>query len=890
MNIQSVFSEKYRSVILGMVVLVGLYFTSLHNYLLFHSFAEIFSIIVACGIFIVAWNSRRFHINNYFLFIGIAYIFIGGMDLVHTLAYKGMGVFEKDETNVATQIWISSRYLESVSLLVAPLFLDRRLHLKALFLGYAGVVTILFGAIFYWRIFPVCFIEGVGLTPFKKISEYIISFIFAGAIAFLNDRRRELDEGLFRLLIASILVRIGSELAFTFYMHAYGMFNFIGHYLKIISYYLIYKAFIEATLIRPYDLLFRDVKKSEVRYRAVVEDQTEMICRFLPDMTLTFVNDAYCRYFNKEKEILLRHPFKPPFNEYEIKEFYKNISFLSPKNPVITMEFRVRINEKIFWHRWMIRAIFDDKDCLREYQAVGSDVTMRKRIEEALRESEEKYRTMMEAMLDPVYICSADFRISYMNRAMIQRIGRSATGEVCYKAINDLDEKCPFCVHDKIQQKMPMKTEILSPKDGRFYHVSHFPVFHSDGSISKMTIYRDITEHKKAEDLLRWERDRAQMYLDIVGVILIIIDADQTVSLINRKGSEVLGYADEEIIGKNWFDNFIPKRDREQTKKEFEKLLEGNIEIFIQFENSVLTKKGEERIIAWHNTVLRDDAGNIIGTLSSGEDITLQKRAEELLKKAHEELEKRISDRTAQVHSLSAKLLGAHEDERKRIGQELHDGLAQNLSAIKIWVESALVQMDTHNPNRASKLLKSVVPLAQGAVEDVRRISRNLRPSILDDFGILATISWLCNEFKTIYPHISIEEQINIKDSDVPDPLKIIVFRILQEALNNVVRHSQAKHVQISLKRSKGKIELKIHDDGVGFDVEQILSGNHIMEGLGLGSMRERAELSEGRLSIESKRGAGTTIRSLWSVEGVKKQIGPHLKSNRNHNKTLQVK
>src|SRR4030043_1275680 len=177
--------KKYPYFIAGILVFLGLYLTSLHHYLLFHSLAEIFSIVVACGIFMIAWNSRQFFTNNYLLFIGIAYLFVAGVDLVHTLAYKGMNIFKGYETNLPTQLWISGRYLESISLFIAPFFFRRKLKIHFVFLGYSVAVSFLFMSIFYWEVFPVCFIERKGLTPFKKISEYIISLILLGSITLL---------------------------------------------------------------------------------------------------------------------------------------------------------------------------------------------------------------------------------------------------------------------------------------------------------------------------------------------------------------------------------------------------------------------------------------------------------------------------------------------------------------------------------------------------------------------------------------------------------------------------------------------------------------------------------------------------------------------------------
>ena len=166
----------------------------------------------------------------------------------------------------------------------------------------------------------------------------------------------------------------------------------------------------------------------------------------------------------------------------------------------------------------------------------------------------------------------------------------------------------------------------------------------------------------------------------------------------------------------------------------------------------------------------------------------------------------------------------------------------------------------------AAKSLESVVPLTRGAVEEVRRISRNLRPSSLDDLGVLATISWSCQEFCTLYAGIEIEEQIEIEEDQVPDSLKIVIYRVLQEALNNIAKHSGANLVRISLKATGGMIEMIIDDNGEGFEMEYILSDQRSDRGLGIASMKERTELSGGSFLIESCKGVGTTVRASWPL------------------------
>jgi PAS domain S-box-containing protein len=262
----------YLSILMGAAIFAGLYFASWYSYLLFHSIAEVFSILVAFGIFIVAWNARHLLDNSYFIFIGIAFLFVGAVDFAHTLVYPGMGILPAYGTNEAAQLWIGARYIQSLSLLIAPLFIGRRLRINWLLAGYSLVTALLLASIFYWRNFPVCFIEGAGLTPFKIISEYVISLVLVGALFTMWQKRRQFDTNVLRLLFAAILVTIASELAFTLYQSPYGLGNLIGYFLKIVAFYLIYKAIIVTGLVKPYNLLFRNLKQSEERYRDLYEE------------------------------------------------------------------------------------------------------------------------------------------------------------------------------------------------------------------------------------------------------------------------------------------------------------------------------------------------------------------------------------------------------------------------------------------------------------------------------------------------------------------------------------------------------------------------------------------------------------------------------------------
>jgi len=271
-------------ILLAGLALLGLYLVSRHSFLLFHAMAEMFSIVVACVIFVITWNTRRFLTNNYLLFIGVAYLFVGIIDLLHTLSYEGMGVFRGYNTNLPTQLWIAARYLESISLLAAIWFLGRKINLQPVFLGFSLIFFLVIVTIFIIPVFPICYVEGKGLTTFKKVSEYVISLILLTSIFALYYHRYQFEGKVLRYLTMAMSITIFSEMLFTAYKYPFGITNFFGHYLKIISFYYIYKAIIETGLKDPYNLLFRELRVSRDELEQRVQDRTTDLSRTVENL------------------------------------------------------------------------------------------------------------------------------------------------------------------------------------------------------------------------------------------------------------------------------------------------------------------------------------------------------------------------------------------------------------------------------------------------------------------------------------------------------------------------------------------------------------------------------------------------------------------------------
>jgi signal transduction histidine kinase len=240
-------------------------------------------------------------------------------------------------------------------------------------------------------------------------------------------------------------------------------------------------------------------------------------------------------------------------------------------------------------------------------------------------------------------------------------------------------------------------------------------------------------------------------------------------------------------------------------------------------------------------------------------------RADELLqfeKVEHRHSEEELGKTRDQLRDVSFKLLLAEETERKRIAQEIHDGITQHWSTVKLQVERILDQLG----KEIATPLKDILPIIQVGLEETRRIQMNLRPALLDDLGILATISWFCREFQKAHSAIRLETKIDVKENEISNPVKTVIYRVLQEALNNISKHSKTALVNLTLQKKEGTVEFIIQDHGQGFELNAVLSQKNYEKGLGLSGMKERTHLSGGAFWIESTKGIGTTIRASWPL------------------------
>ena len=234
-----------------------------------HDLTETFSVIVACGIFMLTWNARKFVDNHYFIFLGIAYLFVGVIDYLHALSFGG--AFTRVAHSNSIELWFAARFVQSFALLFAPFFVSRKTRPWLVLSGFAVVSTALV-ALALAGAFPDYSLPGGGLTGAKRLSDHLVAGIQLLSIGTLWRVRRHFDRDVFHRLVLSILFSIAAVLSADLYTDAYVYNSVIGHYLTVVSFYLLYKAIVATGLIRPYDLLFRNLKRSEEQVRSARDE------------------------------------------------------------------------------------------------------------------------------------------------------------------------------------------------------------------------------------------------------------------------------------------------------------------------------------------------------------------------------------------------------------------------------------------------------------------------------------------------------------------------------------------------------------------------------------------------------------------------------------------
>jgi len=578
---------KTATLPLSVSVLAALYLVSRQNYLLFHSLVELFAIIVACGIFMIAWNARRFLTNNYLLFVGISSLFIALIDILHMLAYKNMGVFPRHDANLPTQLWIAGRYLQGFSLLLAPLWVRRTFKPAWVVAGFAATVALLLASIFLWPVFPDCFTEGAGLTPFKNGSEYLIVLLFTGAFFFLRRERKAFEPGVHRLLTVSVLLLACAEMSFTFYVDVFGIANMAGHLFKLGGYYLIYRALVQTGLSRPYDLLFRELKESEERYRLLIEHAPDAII-IHDGRVFTFANAAAVRLFAADSpEGLLGSEI---------------ISRIHPDSHGLVSERLVTLRETSGTTPQMELKLLRLDGSVVEVESMGISIILEGR------------KVFLTIIRD----------ITERKQAEAERLAAGQRIEELAASLQEANEELVAT-----NEELTMANEELQAQTEEVAQL--------------------WDETRKAEESLQKSRLDLLAILDNLPFMAWLKDTDGRFIAVNKPFAQACGFASPiDVIGKSDLDIWPRHLAEAYRADDLEVMQAGKKKAVEEF----IADQGVEKWFETFKTPRFDETGRVIGTTGIARDISDRKQAEQVLHKAHNELELMVANRTEDVARL----------------------------------------------------------------------------------------------------------------------------------------------------------------------------------------------------------------------------------------------
>jgi PAS domain S-box-containing protein len=877
-------NNNYQEYLIGLLLLIGFYLSSTYNYLLFHSLIELASIIVAFAVFVLAWNTRHLVDNDYYLLIGMGYLFVVGFDLLHTLAYDGMEILASGNSNVATQLWISGRYFESLMLLTAPMlaFREIKIHWSYLFAVYLGIFILTLIAIFL-DIFPVCYQEGIGLTRFKVISEYIISAILAATLLYMYHLRSEFEPLMLRWLMLSILFTIAAEMSFTLYKDVYGLMNFLGHVCKLISFYLIYKALIKTSLLHPYQSLFRSLNQ-EIKLRQQAEhalqEREHMLSAILntsSDTIIMIKSDGTCLMINSigAERLGMRvmqiqgqciYDIWPPMVAARNQAFIENV-IQTKKTKTVEDKWAE------LWLESKIHPMMNQHNEVTHLVIVARDITERKQAEEQLRQTTEQLSLLLDNLPIVPFTCKAegDFPIVYINQSVQAVTGYSPN------AFLDNPHFWTEQIHSDDKPNVLKNMPLLFEK-GHYEHEYRWQVADGsykwflnnlrlvkqpDGHSYLVGTWHDITKRKQMENALQENQAR----LAEAQRIAHIGHWERNLLTNELQWSEetfrLFGLSPEQNhITFEAFKNAIHSSDRNSVQQAITDAIEHNKSYQPEFR--IVRADGSIRYIQAIGQVIREASGKPHRFVGTMQDITEYKKIQIELQQALQAAEKANQAKTLFIANIS---------------HELRTPLNAILGFTQIFQkDNSLtseqqqgIEIIHHNGEYLLTLITDILDISKVEAGKLELSSTNF------DFG--SFIQYLNHLFQRRAEQKGIVFEYQ-KLCHLPSVIRADEKRLRQILINllsNAVKFTQQGSVTFKVgvieeSDNTARIRFQVQDTGIGIAPNELskifipfqqlgdLNTKAKGTGLGLSIAQKLAKLMDSEIQVQSVVGQGTTF------------------------------
>lgn len=917
-------SSRLSLLLVTAAVCFGLLLAERVSYLFFHSLVEVFSVIVGASIFILVWNARHLIQNSAVHMLGVSFLVVSMLDLTHTLAFRGMGVLpgtglnDPHPANLATQLWLAARYSQSLALLVV-LWLARshartaavdsretlRLRPEILLVAGGAWMTLLLLAIFNWRIFPDAYLTE--LTPFKIVSEYVIIAILALAAIALYRYRSGFQFSVWQALMASVILLIFSEAAFTAYLSVEDWANFTGHVLKVLAYALIYHAIIQTTFVKPQETLFQErlayesaLRESEQRARARAAELSVIMDTVPAIMWITNDPKSEVVTGNAAAAALLRmapdenlSKTAPDASHTSHFRVLQNGVEIAPEDlplqksaatgqPVRDFEETIAFSDGTSLHLLgNVSPLHDPQGHPAGAVAAFIDITERVKAEQALQESEQRYRSLFETISESFAVTelvydehnqAVDIRFLQVNPAFEQMAGvdRSALIGSTYRQIAQDNLTLLPAVQRVAEtgeaQRIVRFDTILN---------KHLDIllFRTSGSRVAWLVV-DITEQQRSRQALQASEDQLRRLVDsnIVGVIF--FDEQGNITLANDAFLELTGYTREDLAnGAVTWQSLTPEEyitvDAENAQLSAER---GGM---TPYEKEYICKDGSRVPVLLGFAVLPQGTTRYICFVV---DLTEQKRAEEAAHRYALRLEE--SNRALESFAFVAS----------------HD-MQEPLRKIQAFGERLKVALGSSGDETALDYLERMLSASRrmrGMVDDLLALSRvttRAQPFAQVDLNqiVAEVLSDLELRVEASRAHVTAGDLPTIE----ADPTQM--HQLFLNLVNNALKFhtpGQPPVVEISgaLINDGTLLALSVRDEGIGFDPQfserifqpfQRLHGRSEYEGSGIGLSicKKIVERHGGTIEVKSTPGAGSIFTALLPVLQTPKKVEVHAKT-----------
>lgn len=483
------------------------------------------------------------------------------------------------------------------------------------------------------------------------------------------------------------------------------------------------------------------------------------------------------------------------------------------------------------------------------------DITERKKAEQALRESEEKYRNLIESLQEGIWVIDKDAKTVFVNYPMAEMLGYTEEEMVGIDLFEFMDEKAVDTAKENLERREAGTTEQhdfeFLQKDGSRVNVILVtrPITDNDGNYKgAIAGVINVTKRMQAESALRESEEKYRSLVESSDDSIYLVDRNSTYLFMNKTHLSRFGVKANEVMGRR-YEDFHSKKET----KEFEFRLN---EVIKTGKSNRYTCKSEKIGGHYLQTLspVKDSCGNIVAVTVVSKDITELIQAEENLRKTNE----RLLREQKQRKMLSKRLIDLLEKDRRQIAMELHDHIGQILTSLKMDIEMIHGKLKPEHKELGARITTAQERTIQ-AIKEVKNIARGLRPGMLDALGLVPSIRELFNEIKR-YMDIDIKFFIRNIPKRFASEKELAIYRIAQEAMSNIVNHAKAKKVFVNLVGKDGKLSLSVEDDGIGFDQKKIMKTTARGLPFGLLIMRERAEQIDGDFTLESQPGKGTHV------------------------------